>query len=487
MRKMTKYLAAGLGLAALVLPLRGEEDGATGLMKKIESLSTEMDRDFFRDLLFEKNLKAAYQLCQKEDFEVRPLPLFSDEMCVLFKPAKEMRRNAAPEPGVILTRPRLLSPEIVSRPPPEKAGRVVARFMALEKDLGRLPEAERTAVIERFRHLFLSRMIDHLRYKNSLKPRYRLGASLQSQYDSNVSLVSENAWPGKPSEFSGRDDVQETIVLNHVWKPLVNRRDLDGWSFEQFADIIAIHQMSHNENQAMIFDLEPKIGKELGGEFKHAELSYRFQHFGYSGNRLSRTTPSLFHSERLKLSLETRSWPMRGVFQKHGGEAEFSWTDKTHFKKSNQSRDADDLGVSYQHTFSYRKGKKLPGSISAQVAWARSLTENSASSDYDSYDIELAHRHGVRAKCWKNPISFSESLKYRAKSWDKYSLGTARGTLEEDSWNLSLRANTKLSKQLASSLSLTQNWKDQDVKIPAGYSKELQQFQAAIGLNWSIP
>lgn len=343
-------------------------------------------------------------------------------------------------------------------------------------------KTERMELLQIWRYEFLSRMMEALRYRNSLKPTTKFFVSSITQYDSNVNKYPEYAAPGLPGISSGKDDFQQLFLVHADWEPLVNCKKFPkDLSFSQSFNLITVSQSAHKENEIMILDTEPKITKTFDSYFRTLSLAYRFQHFGYSGNPDSRQTHALFQDHRVKLAMKTKRVPfiLDNIFKTVQSGWYISLSDKKHYNDTNKLRNADDMRIGLQSNFNYYVGKKV-NRFNTVLEYADYQVDQSSTTEYKYLRAKATHYHSHQFSGFDKAIKFSEEIGYRIKSWDDYD--GARNNRDEDSYYFKLKAATNLNKNSEVSLFVKHLRRERDEQNNG--TEDADQTIIGLGLNW---
>lgn len=444
-------------ICVLLIPMFLTISEAASVIERIDAVSPKLDRKFFIHFLNKKYIQEAYALAQKEDFELGEELLITSEMLKFTNKKRVFWRRRV-----------------------EKIKNVLLEMQEIEESILKMKGEQKAEALQHWRYVFLTRMVDYVRYINSLKPRFKLAFNVQTQYDSNVNRVPEAL--GLPLDPSGKSDWQQTYLVNFIWKPFVNNKSFNkDWKFSQTTNAIRVSQVQHEENEVSIIDTESKITRKLKVFFSSTDLAYRLQHFSLSGDKTSRNVESLYLTHRFKVGANSRAVALNwGRIHKTSTKFSTSWMMKDHFPDSKNGSDADDWRIEIGQDFKYQAGRRV-FDFGVDLEYSNYSTSNNASGEYDYIKLKLDHKHKHRFSFSKYSFSFTEGFNYRMKEWDNY----AGSKKEEDLFGFSLKVATSVTKKLKATLDVKQNWKDDEQAGQA--STDADQFQIALGLNWSMP
>jgi len=414
------------------------------IKKAAEFLSPEVVMKMFK----KENLDMAYAQAQREDFEPGEAALITKAMAeYLSMPLSKCYEELAKYEG----------------------------FGQL-KFISELPKDEKMALLQVWRYEFLIKVMDAIRYRNSLKPTLKFALSSLTQYDSNVNREPEDANVGSAISSSGKDDWQQLFLVHADWEPFVNckkfPRDL---KFSQSFNVITVSQVAHKENEVFIVETEPKVSKTFDSYFQKLSLAYRFQYFGYSGDQDSRQANALFQDHRFKVQMDTKTVPFFFLFDTEQSAWYVSYSDKQHFNSSDKSRDANDLRVGIQSILT-RKSNRLKGLLE----YSDYQSDTSVISEYKYLSAKLTNYHSAKVNALSTKLNFSEEVGYRIKSWSDFN--ALRANRDEDTYYIDLKVTAPLTKKSTISFNVKQLYREREEQTVG--NEEANQTIIGLGLNW---
>lgn len=398
------------------------------------------------------DLNKAYALAQIEDFETNSTSIFTPTMTELMSESFESwEAKLKAEPGYLKI-----------------------------KNGNKGSKEKRLEFIQAWRYTFLTKLMDAVRYRNSLKPTLKFFVASETQYDSNVNKQPEQSNTGAPVSSSGKADWQQMFLLHADWEPLVNCRKFPkDLKLIQSFNLITISQADHKENEVFIFDTEPKLIKTFDSYFQKLSLAYRFQHFAFSGDQDSRDTHSLFQSHRVKLQMDTKMVPFWFDFVDSVQTGWYlSYDDKQHYVSADKTRDAQDTRIGLQTTFFYDDER-----LRALLEYSDYQTDNSVTTEYKYLRAKLTHYHSHKLSLLNQKINMSEEIGYRIKSWDDYD--GADSNRDEDTYYIKAKVSTALTKKSDISLHIKYLSRERDEQFLG--VEEADQTIVGLGLNWRTP
>lgn len=398
------------------------------------------------------NLNKAYAQAQLEDFESGSNSLFTKPMIDLMsEPFENWEAKLKAQPGYLKI-----------------------------KNSNKGTKEQCLEFIQSWRYIFLTRLMEAMRYRNSLKPTLKFFVASETQYDSNVNKQPEQSNSGAPVSSSGKADWQQMFLLHADWEPFVNCRKFPkDLKLSQSFNLITISQADHKENEVFIFDTEPKITKTFDNYFQNLSLAYRFQHFGFSGDQNSRQTHSLFQSHRFKLEMNTKAVPFWFDFVKSVQSGWYiSYADKQHYVTTDKTRDAKDTRIGLHTTFFYDNER-----LRALIEYSDYQTDNSVTTEYEYLRAKLTHYHSHKLSLLNQKIHMSEEIGYRLKSWDDYD--GADSHRDEDTYYIKAKISTALTKKSDISFHIKYLSRERDEELLG--TEEADQTIVGLGLNWRTP
>ncbi|MBF0244245.1 MAG: hypothetical protein HQL31_03085 [Planctomycetes bacterium] len=412
------------------------------------------DSDFVLKAFKGKNLIMAYNLAQEEDFQVKGLPLLSQDMRALMD-AKVLRAHEG----------------------------LMREIAALEKELSTLPASDAAIAVAQWRGNILEQMAGAVRVKNSLKPRWGLSLYTGTQYDSNINSVPESN-PG-PAKHGGKSDWQQSVILTGTWKPQAGREERLGWAYTQPSSAVRYFQSQVKSNDVQILMTEPTLTLYSQGSLKESSLAYRLQHLSLESGRPSDSDiHANFLSHRIRQSFVFRPHMFKaGTLKSTSPEFYAETSVRRYFDDASSVRNASALGLGWTQRFKYAFGKSGERPFSIGLHFRDYRTQADPNSVYSYYKLQLDHSHSNKFSFWRNPVLFSESASYRLKNWLHY-LG---GEQDEDTLSLSLSLSTQLTARVMGTLSLAHNTKDNDTEGALSSSTSAKQTQATLGFTWRTP
>jgi len=353
------------------------------------------------------------------------------------------------------------------------------------KDLKFIPtrsEDERMNLLQIWRYEYLMRLMDAIRYRNSLKPTLKLSVSSITQYDSNVDTAPEQANSGAAISSSGKDDFQQLFLIHADWEPLANCKKFPkDLKYSQAFNAITISQGAHKENEVAIFDTEPKLIKTFDSYFQKLTLGYRFQHFAYSGYEHTRKVSSLFQDHRIKVQMDTKTVPFffENIFDLVQSGWYVSFSDKQYYKTAFEILDASDMRIGLLTNFTYKSGKRY-NRLRTLLEYSDYVVDDTVTSEYKYLRARLTHYHSAKFSSIPNTLNLSEEIGYRIKSWDDFD-GT-RANRDEDTYYINLKVATNLTEKSEVSFNIKQLFRQRDEQNLG--TEEADQTIIGLGLNW---
>ena len=416
--------------------------------QELEKCSKGLNRYFFSYLFKNSDLQSVYQICQDIDFNPSNESDLVHSDLTQFLRDRYARRN---NDGIY----------------DKRVYRQIKQMRSFETNLKNLNSAKQKVILAKWRANFLSSFVDHLRYINGLKKRWRGMVVSQTTIDSNLNREVDPNAGAKPS---GTSDWQQLLVTNFSWMPFANNKDFSkNWKFRQSSNFIYIHANKHKGNEVQILDTESNFSRKIGGVFKEAHLGFRIQKFANSPSTTSRATNDFFQSYRYKFSLDSKTTPLSWSYLKDtSSKASISFLTKKHNTFTNYSKNGNELKFEYNQMFTAtKKGVR----VNAKFNYDNYKTESTANSNYKSYKITLG-RNNNNMNINNFKFRIAEGIYYRHR--DKNSV-----VGDEKLMGFNIKASKKLMKKLDSSIDVKYNKLDKK-------TGDANQFQMVLGFNWSL-
>ena len=432
---------------------------ADGIDRQFNQAAEILNRDFFYWMFKEEGLTKAYILAQEEDFE-----------------------PGAPR---IVTRKMEALMELPLERWHERVGNLAA-VHKFNKTLRGLTGDRLGEVLQGWRYLFLSKMTEYMRYRNSLKPIYSLTASAKVAYDTNINRVDPDDPNANTPGGDGKKDWQKLVMASLTLKPFINNKNFSRkFKFDQISNAMRMIHDHHLSNDAAIFDTTSKLTRSLGGKLKDFSIAYRLQHFSL-GSETSRSPSASFLSHRVAGSLNSSDLPVNwGMIKKTNGKLIFDWTAKDKFNDTKVASNADRFRFGVAQKFYYNIGKQsINNSFGYGIEYIDYQTDSDSTGNYNYITLNLEHKHSHKFMFIDRKFKFSEKFSYRAKEWEHY---TDTGSRDENFYYLQVGASTKLNKKLTASFKLRQAWKNDDYSDTTTAEANANQTIVTFGLSWRTP
>lgn len=415
----------------------------------IEALMDEcigaLDKNFFTYMVKDKHLNKVYDLAQEIDFEAPDRTELIDHKIIPFLYDENIRRHQN---------------EVYDK----NSSSVLVKILYLEKQINTLSDTTKVEAMGKWRFAFLTRLVEYLQYKNSLKKRWSALIVSQSSFDSNLNReVDPNAGP-KPSNKS---DFQQLLLGNFTWKPFINNKKFSkNWSFDLKNNYIHIFAASHEENEVDIFDTEPVLTRKLDYFFNSISLGWRYQSFANSPSKTSRSTNRYFSSHRLQSNLNSKRFEIKSFETISNSDIKLtaSYLNKDHADNTNRSKDAKELKLGYQQKFYFVSKSTFKLNFDLE----NYNTDNSKTSDYDSFQLKFNHQN--KAQIRNFDFKLDKGLFYRSRD---------KSAGNEDLMGLNIKGTKSFFKKSSSTLEFKYNYLD-------NATGNAHQAQLILGMNWIL-
>lgn len=421
--------------------------------KLFQQLSAHLNRDFYANVFNEKNLKLANELAQLEDFDNQHLPLISPEMQALI--TSEAYDNYKPFQVMLSQAQNIIS---------------------------RLPIKERSKKVEQWRGIFLNRLGDYLRYLNSLKSPWSFASLSLVTFDSNLNRTPKSE--PTPANHSGKSDLQFFSDFSIQWKPWINQTTrIQKQEFSIESHYSSILHEDFDENDLLMFSLEPKYGHHFGNYIDWAYFSFQSLILAKSRKPFKTGFQKHFHSHQLKANVKClSSEPLFDWIRHSQINLKCAYLKKFHFLKENKNSDAQQRSFEMNQTLGY--GQKSYKSIRLNFSYQDYQSKNSPASNHSTLRHHISHHHPLPFKILKKNLQLSEGLGLTKKKYPHFLGG--KQTEQWLSYDLDLNIPINKSYTILFKSQYVDKKDNIETSILDPIHEEIRQYRISLGLSWRL-
>jgi hypothetical protein len=448
---------------------------------KLQAEAKGMDKKFFKKVFPKESIPALFEQVLEEEHALLPQTVISKKVRQLsnFPGASFVELDKKIDLIQDLSNKNYKNFE-TSSANPEAIWRTL---LNMNEPFRSFNEEQQMEILMFWRELFRKKVQDHVAYLAGIQPWYSVSLSSFSEYDTNVNRAPDDT---AALDFSGKDDFQQTFLLNFDWKPLDNNKKFsENWTFVNKFQGVYLGQSAHKENTMSVLNVEPKLTRNLNGWLKSASLAYRYHNFYFDLNTAAadpdnayntRQVEHYFSSHRVKLELMSKSYGAYKFINGQNTKFSLSYDFKSHADDSLNSLDAQNMVLNLSQTFLYSSRND---SITFGIEYSDYETDAFVFGDFNYWKPSISGMQKFELG-WDYPFTFVENLSYRHKNWQDY----VGGEKTEQLTTLSLTTMTNLREELLVMIRLSQAFMHDEVDSTPPLGSNANQFKAMLGFTW---